>query len=215
MLWVTPVWEGLLQGLVINLLSFGPSFFTLIHTGIRDGKKHGLMVAFGIFMSEAVVASVLFFGLRPMFVNPYFQMVFTALAACALIFMGVRAILHRYTKFLRAMNVPVRSGTSMLRGFLFNLVNPFVILLWVSLISTVSLHYTADQPFHRELIMLNILCILLGYFGMDVMKVYLSHHIGRNLNHRVTFLINRYFGYILTAIGTYFIYHFLRLSGIL
>jgi threonine/homoserine/homoserine lactone efflux protein len=211
--WLNPLWEGLLQGVVINLLSFGPSFFTLIHTGIRDGKKHGLSVAFGIFMSEVVVASVLFFGLRSLFVNPYFQMCFTAFAAAGLIYMGVRAIRHRYVKFLRTMNIPVKTGTSMLRGFLLNLVNPFVILLWVSLISTVSLHYTADQPYHEAMIMINILCILLGYFGMDIMKVYLSDRIGRNLNHRVTFLINRYFGYILTVLGAYFVYHFLRLTG--
>ncbi|MEN9511756.1 MAG: hypothetical protein RLZZ370_1575 [Bacteroidota bacterium] len=215
MTWVHPIWEGLLQGVVINLLSFGPSFFSLIHTGIRDGKKHGLQVAVGNLLSEATVAIVLFFGFKDVFLHPVFQICFSALAAAALLLMGIRAIVHKYNSFLRAMNTPRKAGTNILRGYLLTLVNPFVIVLWVSVIGAVSLQYNAAQEHGHWFVFINILSILAGLLGMDVLKVYLSHHIGRNLNHRVTFLINRYFGVILTCIGMYFFYHFLRLSGIL
>ncbi len=213
MTWVQPISEGLLQGVVINLLSFGPSFFSLIHTGIRDGKKHGMQVALGNLLSEATVAIVLFFGFKDVFLNPMFQIGFSALAAAALLLMGVRAIVHKYNSFLRSMNTPRRARTNILRGYLLTLINPFVLVLWVSVIGAVSLQYTAAQEHGQWFVFINILSILGGLLGMDVLKVYLSHHIGRNLNHRVTFLINRYFGVILTGIGLYFFYHFMRLIG--
>jgi len=213
MTWVHPIWEGLLQGVVINLLSFGPSFFSLIHTCIRDGKKHGMQVALGNLLSEATVAIVLFFGFKDVFLNPMFQIGSSALAAAALLLMGVRAIVHKYNSFLRSMNTPRRARTNILRGYLLTLINPFVLVLWVSVIGAVSLQYTASQEHGQWFVFINILSILGGLLGMDVLKVYLSHHIGRNLNHRVTFLINRYFGVILTGIGLYFFYHFMRLIG--
>lgn len=213
MTWVHPIWEGLLQGVVINLLSFGPSFFSLIHTGIRDGKKHGMQVALGNLLSEATVAIVLFFGFKDVFLNPGFQIGFSAIAAIGILFMGVRAIVYKYDSFLRSMNKPRKAGTNILRGYLLTLINPFVIVLWVSVIGAVSLQYTADQEHGHWFVFINIMSILAALLGMDMLKVYLSHHIGRNLNHRVTFLINRYFGVILTIIGVYFSYHFMRLIG--
>lgn len=214
MTWVHPIWEGLLQGVVINLLSFGPSFFSLIHAGIKDGKKHGLQVAVGNLLSEATVAVVLFFGFKDVFLHPSFQLAFSALAAATLLFMGLRAMVSKYHSFLRAMNKPRKPGTNILRGYFLTLINPFVVVLWVSVIGAVSLQYSAAQENGHWYVFVNILSILGALLGMDVLKVYLSHYIGRNLNHRVTFLINRYFGLILTLIGLYFCSHFLRLCGL-
>jgi len=59
--------KGVWYGFLIGLLSFGPSFFTLIHTGIQGGKKQGMQVALGIFLSEMFVALLCFFWSQSVF----------------------------------------------------------------------------------------------------------------------------------------------------
>jgi threonine/homoserine/homoserine lactone efflux protein len=208
MFWLLPLLKGISQGVVISLLSFGPSFFTLVHTGIQGGKRAGMIMAMGIFLSEMTVALTCFFGLSHIFTYPEFQLVFSFVAALAILFLGVKGFIKNYDAFLKSIQAPLGNSHSFFKGFITNLMNPFVIFLWVGLLAAVSVSYNQHEPNYRYEILVNLLAILITLFCMDMGKVVLSDYLGRKLSNRVYFYVNKYFGLILLLIGAYFFYHF-------
>lgn len=200
--------KGVWYGFLIGLLSFGPSFFTLIHTGIKGGKRQGMQVALGIFLSEMFVALLCFYGLSGFFTAPNFQVVFTGAAAVAILFLGVKSA---FGKHHTLPEIKVSASASVYRGFFLNIINPFVMLLWVSVIATLSVgHSTHTEP-GKTMILIELISILVTLLALDLGKVYLSDYIGKKLSNGVYSLVNRYFGFILMAIGLYFAYHFVVL----
>jgi threonine/homoserine/homoserine lactone efflux protein len=90
-----------------------------------------------------------------------------------------------------------------------NLFNPFVLVLWVSLMGTITVG--TDYVVHPRLaIAVQMASILLTLFSLDLGKVYLSDFLGRKLNLRLSFFINRYFGLLMVALGVYFAVQFVR-----
>jgi hypothetical protein len=75
---------------------------------------------------------------------------------------------------------------------------------------SISLKY-ADEPQYKNLLTVNLVTILLVLFLMDVLKVFLSHLIGKKLNARIFFMINKYFGVLLMLIGAFFMARFIGL----
>ncbi len=92
-----------------------------------------------------------------------------------------------------------------------NIINPFVMLLWVSVIATLSVGYEGESLQDRLPILVELVTILCTLLCLDLGKVYLSEYIGRKLSESVYALVNRYFGVILSGIGLYFAYHFVLL----
>ncbi|MBS3915197.1 MAG: LysE family transporter [Bacteroidetes bacterium] len=211
MFWLMPLIKGVGQGVLISLLSFGPAFFTLIYSGITGGKKHGMRVALGIFLSELTMAFVCFMGLSRIFTYPEFQLGFSFVAAVSIIFIGVKGFSKKYTDFLESIQVHATGKESFLKGFLLNLANPFVLFLWVGLLAAVSVSYEQEDVNYKVSILINLIAILLTLFAMDLGKVFLSDFLGRKLSNKVYFYVNKYFGLIMLLLGAYFFYHFIIL----
>lgn len=208
MFWVFPLLKGISQGVIISLLSFGPSFFTLVHSGIQGGMRAGLIVALGIFLSEMVVALTCFFGLSHVFTYPEFQLVFSFVASMSIAYLGLKGFRKKYNAFLKGIQVPQGRSHSFFKGFVTNMLNPFVIFLWVGLLAAVSVSYNQIEPTYKTQILVNLLAVLVTLFAMDMGKVVLSDYLGRKLNNRIYFFVHKYFGLILLLIGAYFFYHF-------
>ncbi len=213
--YLKPIFEGIAQGFLISILSIGPSFFSLIQTGLREGFKKGFSMAMGIFFSEFVIALLYFFGLASLFSNKVFLAWFSLCAGSGLIILGVRTFRNTYRQFLTEMHIEKPASKNILRGFLFNLINPATLVLWLIVISGIAARYSDEGDHSRGLMFINMMAILVTIFAVDTGKVFVSHRIGRKLKHRVYYLINRYFGMILTVIGAYFIYRFLNSYGYL
>lgn len=211
MFWLYPLFKGIGQGVLISLLSFGPSFFTLINTGIQGGKSAGMRVALGIFLSELLIALFCFFGLSWFFVKPEFQMIFSFVAAVSIIYIGLKGFYKKYQQFIEGIEAPARKTHSFFKGFLTNLANPFVILLWVGLLAAVSVSYNKNDTHYEAEILINLLSVLMTLFAMDMGKVYLSDFLGKKMSNRVYYFVHKYFGLILFLIGCYFFYRFLLL----
>jgi threonine/homoserine/homoserine lactone efflux protein len=204
--WIIAISKGYATGLILGLLSFGPSFFTLIHAGIQGGKRAGLRMAMGIFMSETLVALACFFGLSSYFVLPAFKLVFSGIASVGLLIMGFRAW---YSNNKDLPQLPASASASFSKGFITNSLNPFVLMLWVGILATASVGNEGKTFADRLPILVQLFGILFALFSLDLGKVYLSDYIGKKISNRVFSLITRYFGFILIAIGLYFGYQFI------
>jgi len=208
--WVMAVLKGLGYGLFLGLMSMGPTFFALIQMGMQGGKSAGLRMAFGIFLSDLLVALACFFGLAEFFITPEFQLGFSSFAAFGILFMGVRGVVVGYRKFLTNLHKPIDHKTNFFQGFFVNLLNPFVLILWVGILGAITVGYDSVTE-DKYNILVEMLSILLTVFSLDLGKVYLSDYIGKKLNFRIYYHVNKYIGYVLIAIGVYYMYHFFNL----
>ena len=128
---------------------------------------------------------------------------FSAFAALGIIFLGAKGILVKYKSFLENVQKPVNKNTNFFQGFLVNLLNPFVILLWVGILGAISVGH--DSKGSEYIILVEMLSILLTVFSLDLGKVYLSDFIGKKLNFGIYFFVNRYVVIILLVIGLYYV----------
>jgi hypothetical protein len=58
---------------------------------------------------------------------------------------------------------------------------------------------------------LNAAGILCTIYLMDMLKVYLANILGKQISHRMFYILNRYFGVVFILIGAVFIIQFIKL----
>lgn len=202
-----PVLNGLWQGFVISILLFGPAFFKLIHTSIQEGFRKGVILASGVFLSDVLMVFLCVVGIADKMKAPTFQLMYSLFAGLVLIFMGLKYFRHRYKAFRESYLARVPSSKSLWKGFLLNLINPFTFILWLNVMASISKQYIGE-PNYKLLLGINLMSILIVLLFMDVLKVFLSDLIGKKLNARIFFFINKYFGVLLMLIGLFFIARF-------
>jgi threonine/homoserine/homoserine lactone efflux protein len=116
----------------------------------------------------------------------------------------------KYRNFIENLQKPMNPNANLLQGFIVNLMNPFVILLWVGILGAISVGHDSAID-HEYTILVEMMSILLTVFSLDLGKVYLSDYIGRKLNLRIYYYFNKYVGLLLVLIGVYYAYHFVKL----
>lgn len=205
-----PVLNGLWQGFIISILLFGPAFFKLVHTSIQDGFHKGVILASGVFLSDLLIAILCVMGVADFMQVPAFQKLYSLFASIALILLGLKYFRHQYKAFLQSYSSRVPPSKSLWKGFWLNLINPFTFILWFNVMASISKEYVGE-PDYKVLLGINLITILLVLFLMDVLKVFLSHLIGKKLNARIFFTINKYFGILLMVIGGIFLTRFFTL----
>lgn len=211
-MYLIPVLHGVWQGFFISILLFGPAFFKLLHTSIQEGFKKGVYLAFGVFFSDLLIALLCIFGVADFMKEPSFQKIYSLIGGVLLLMMGIKAIRHQYKAFLISYSERVPHSKNIFNGFWLNLINPFTLILWLNVLGSISLKY-AEEANYKLLITINLITILLVLFLMDVLKVFLSHLIGKKLNSKVFFTINKYFGILLIIIGAVFLFRFVHLMS--
>lgn len=211
-MYIFPILNGIWQGFFISILLFGPAFLKLIHTSIQEGFKKGVIMASGVFLSDLLVVILCIFGFAEFMQTLPFQKMYSLCGAIVLMLMGLRSFRHQYKAFLQSYSERVHGSKSLMKGFAMNLVNPFTFILWFNVLGSISLKY-ADEIEYKTLLTINLLTILIILFLMDILKVFLSHLIGKKLNSRIFFTINKYFGILLMIIGVGFLVRFINLMG--
>ncbi len=210
-MYLNPIFHGIWQGFFISILLFGPAFFKLLHTSIQEGFKKGVYLAFGVFFSDLLIALLCIFGVAEYMQAPSFQKIYSLIGGVLLIMMGIKALRHQYKAFLKSYSERVPHSKNIFNGFWLNLINPFTLILWLNVLGSISLKY-AEEPQFKTLVTINVITILLVLFSMDILKVFLSHLIGKKLNARIFFVINKYFGILLIIIGLFFLGRFISLT---
>jgi len=210
-MYLNPIFHGIWQGFFISILLFGPAFFKLLHTSIQEGFKKGVYLAFGVFFSDLLIALLCIFGVAEYMQAPSFQIIYSLIGGVLLIMMGIKALRHQYKAFLKSYSERVPHSKNIFNGFWLNLINPFTLILWLNVLGSISLKY-AEEPQFKTLVTINVITILLVLFSMDILKVFLSHLIGKKLNARIFFVINKYFGILLIIIGLFFLGRFISLT---
>jgi threonine/homoserine/homoserine lactone efflux protein len=133
--------EGFLIGLGM-VIFIGPVFFTLLKSAIAYGFWAGMMVAFGILISDVVCVGLCAFGAIPFFKNPLNQY-WLAIAGSVILFgIGFKYLLKPDVDVDKELKLKAGHYTAYFaKGFLVNFVNPFVFLVWISVIGLAQMKF--------------------------------------------------------------------------
>jgi threonine/homoserine/homoserine lactone efflux protein len=194
--------EALLKGITIGLLlsiSVGPALFSVIKQSLNNGHKGGMAFAFGVSASDlalVLIANVfteLFKSLQ------LYEKQIGITGSVFLITIGVFFLFFKKVKVNESGKQIFSHSKSdlfkiSLSGFFMNLLNPGVIIFWIT-ISTTLITYSVK---HKIIIYTTCLIIVLL---ADIAKVFMAGKIRNRLTPHNIHILNRINGIILIVFG--------------
>jgi len=193
--------SGLLIGFGTAFI-IGPVFFTLLKNAHNHGIKGGLYTALGIIFSDIIAVSICYFFASSL-LDQYIEQAWIKLAAAGvLIFLGVKFIQNPVlVKLEETETGAYHYFKSFYQGFLVNLINPAVFIIWITYIGIGKSNYENSSE-----VLVYLTGILAGIFSTDILKSYGSEYLLKKLNSKWLSYIFKLIGIILIALALKFIY---------
>jgi len=188
--------NGLLLGLPF-VLAIGPALFAILQTSINKGFYSGMQLAIGISMSDILLMSLCYFGLVQHIDNTTFQIVLGLGGTGLLVLYGIYTLrkktvdpMHKPKEIKIKINwLGVFSEIG--KGFVLNFMNPFLWILWFTIISA----GTAGKP--KVGAILFMLGVAVMIFSTDLLKAFFANRLTAFLSPKVMLIINKVAGCIL------------------
>ena len=169
--------EGFLTG-VGTIIFLGPVFFTLLQITLDRGLKAGFSVAIGILSSDILIVFLFYFGAREIFQDDEIQFWLAAIGGIVLLVLGLKYIwIPAVSTEIKLKASSLKTAGAFVNGFLVNFVNPFVFLVWISIITYAEGKFDTQQE-----VGVYISAALLGILATDSIKVLLAHRLKALLN---------------------------------
>lgn len=196
------MWEAILKGLTFGLLlsiAVGPVLFSIIKQSINNGHKGGLAFVLGVSASD--ITWVLISNVFTELFNSIqlHKKEVGLIGAVLLVLMGIFFIFFKKVKVnedgQQVFKFRKRDYAKIFfAGYFMNVLNPGVILFWVTTSTTVAFHTVNN----RIIIFVTCLAFVLA---MDVLKVMLAGKIRKRLTPHNIHILNRISGVILIIFG--------------
>ena len=201
---VRAIAEGIGLGLTLAILT-GPAFFALLQTSIRNGYKSGIAFAVGVFLSDATLISLSYLGALNLFNDPKNNFIIGIIGGTIMMMFGIFNVFQKHPLELKEEEAKVEKllpqkatlPFSALKGFAINIVNPFVIIFWIGVVSVESTRYKFS---HADVISL-FCAALFTVLGTDILKSLAATKITNFLSPNILLWVNRIAGVILIISG--------------
>jgi threonine/homoserine/homoserine lactone efflux protein len=197
-------YKGLALGLAL-CISIGPSFFALIKTSIDNGYRSGIALAVGIFISDLICVALAYLGASQLFMNPNNKIYIGIIGGTILVVFGIFYFFQNNPTStpdrrmeMKKINVPLM----ILKGFILNMFNPAVIMLWIAWVGLIS----SNVNFKSIHLAIFFTVALITILVTDILKSLAAHKIKRYLTPKILKWLNRVVGVILVIVGLNLIY---------
>src|ERR1051326_510408 len=206
------IWQGLVLG-VLLCISICPGFFALLSTSLNQGYQSGVALALGIFLSDTTCVFLAYLGASQLFTKESNKFITGVIGGTIVMVFGIYYIVQKKSieeNSVSDENIPllneqrkkVNYPLSIAKGFILNIINPFVILLWLSWVGIVS----SNINFKHLHIFVFFATTLLTVLTTDILKALAAHKIKQMLNAQLLDRINRLVGVIMVGCGIWLIY---------
>ncbi len=201
---ISAIAEGIGLGLTLAILT-GPAFFALLQTSIRNGYKSGIAFSIGVFLSDATLILLSYQGALRLFSEPKNSFIIGIVGGTILIMFGIFNVFQKHPlnlevgeeKLDKLTPQKVTLSVSAMKGFAINLINPFVIIFWVGVVSVESARYKFSS-----LDVFSVFCsALLTVLSTDILKSMAAQKITSFLSPQILIWVNRIAGVILIISG--------------
>jgi threonine/homoserine/homoserine lactone efflux protein len=195
--------SGLLMGLLLSIAA-GPTMLALIQSSIAEGAKRTLFMELGVLISDAFLIAVTYFGLGQFLtVSPQLEPLYLSLGGALLIGMGAFKLkikhsqLRQVHRWMEGQKSPPL--TLMWKGFMYNSVNPSVLLFWIGSVTLI----TAQFEQNSIKIAGHFLVTLLVMMGIDILKIYGSSRLRILMTPRRLIRLSQFMGWGLMLFGLF------------
>ena len=197
--------EGIIMGLTLSLFfGFGPALVAEIQTSILRGFWAAVLLAFGVFLSDALLVALGFLGAVQIFESN--KTILGIVGGIILIIFGIVTYRRQVMINVDNDNSPVRKDepyftTYILKGFFINVTNPFIWIFWMGIVVGFTSSYKADI-----LMLVSFFISALGVvFLFDILKIFSAYKIKKYLQTHNIIWINRIAGVGLEVFGIYLV----------
>jgi threonine/homoserine/homoserine lactone efflux protein len=138
--------KGAAIGFSMSILFIGPSFFALIQTSIKNGFRSAVAMAAGVSASDLFLVLCASLGAGAFLDNPRNKIYEGFIGSAVLLAFGIYTLFQKhddekdaektYAKVSQVKKLPLM----FVKGFFLNLLNPFVLIVWIGYIAAAS-HY--------------------------------------------------------------------------
>jgi threonine/homoserine/homoserine lactone efflux protein len=197
---VNTIFKGILLGLTVAFI-IGPVFFTLIQTSIYRGFRAGVQLAFGVMLSDLSLIFLSYLGVLQLLNKEQNYILIGTIGGILLIAIGVVTFMRKPS--LEAKNISVVSNNSsriftyISKGFFMNIMNPFILVFWVTVMSMQSTVVENNTMY----IILFFSAALLTIFITDTIKCYIAKWIKDYITYKIILWLNRLIGLTLMGYG--------------
>lgn len=204
---------GILCGIALSLFfSFGPAFFSQLQSSIQYGYKKAFPFAFGVNASDIIVVFLLLTVLKNLELFEFLHNTYVAIIGGAVLCgMGIYYLRKKpitanppdkrnRLKFKLDGN-DTRRKTIFFHGFIINLLNPFIWVYWVSVVTlaTGELNLTLTE---RYLFFIGVLGATLS---LDLLKCKLASLLQRIITAKVLNISNKATALIMFSFAIYMV----------
>lgn len=197
-----------LHGLGFGLLMMffiGPVFFYLLQTSLQFGTKSGIVAAIGIVFSDFCAVVLCYFWASKLFEEGSTQNEFwlALIGGVIVLFFGLGYIFKPKIPNNRPIEIKKADYvTFFTKAFLINFVNPFVFLVWISMIGVARNTYG-----ETNLVIAFLSAALLGIVTTDTLKVIGAKYLKRIIEPHVLIKVYKIIGIILILFSSRLFYH--------
>ncbi len=196
--------SGIGLGIALSFLT-GPVFFALIKTSIEKGFLAGVALASGVVLSDAIYVAITLFGTSLIDLETKYHMQIGILGSAFLLFIGFYYVFKKVKFNYQTNQLPsIKHAGYFLKGFLMCMLNPFILLYWVSVTSGV---YTLKGHLEKNDLIVFFGTILIVLFGMDVLKAYYANKLRSKIKSTYIVKLNRVAGILIIAFALKLIYN--------
>ena len=200
--------RGAILGFSLSAFFIGPAFFALMQTSVKKGFSSAAAMAFGISLSDALLVFLAYLGATQFLGNPKVK-IYEGIGGSVVLFVfGVYELFQKHedekeAKIGEALveKVNQRLHWMLLKGFFLNLLNPFVLFMWILWMSNVSVRYNTREE---------ILFFFAGTLGMililDLLKALAANRLKKILTHKVMLIIHYVMAIALIVSGCVLLY---------
>ena len=202
---------GLFLSLIVNM---GPAFITLVQTSLHRGFKTAAWFISGVILNDAMIISLYILTSVQVVMRSELEVtLFSIGAGIILVLFGIftfrrkveedkESLIEKRTNEIIEKKDDKPSWLLMLgKGFVINLLNPFVWIFWFSAVAVVAGSMGGNKVntivFFGLILGTTLMCELLKAWGAAKLKVF--------FNPKRTTIMNRCAGILLVVCGIYFI----------
>lgn len=200
---MNPLIEGMLLGLTLSIM-IGPALFTLIQTSIHRGLYRGVILAFGIFLSDLALVFFCYLGAAQIFGDARNGLLVGVIGGIILIAFGIVTYLRKVQIATEELIENIKKPgplTYILKGFFLNFANPFVWLWWMSVMVTISASYGSDSVSVKLFFVGSLFTVL----STDLLKVVVASQLKRYLKPKFLINLNHAVGVLLVVFGIFLV----------